>query len=201
MSPSDLVRGILGASPWEMLGAATGFVSVWLMARQSVWGWPAGIVCVSSYAWVFGQSRLYANMALQFVFLALQVYGWVHWWKGSGSRHDTLPVTRLSPRHAALWAAAGAVASVALGAFMASRTDAANPWPDATLTAFSLVAQWLQARKVFECWIVWILVDVGYVGLFIVQRLHLTAVLYALFLVLCVYALREWRRSLAPAAA
>ena len=201
MSPADLLKDLLGASPWEMLGAATGFVSVWLMARQSVWGWPAGIVCVSAYAWVFGQSRLYANMALQFVFLALQVYGWVHWWKGTGNRHDALPVTRLTLRVAALWAVAGAVASVALGAFMASRTDAANPWPDAILTSFSLVAQWLQARKVVECWIVWILVDVGYIGLFVVQRLHLTAVLYALFLVLCVYALGEWRRSLAPTAA
>ena len=73
MSAADIVRGILGASPWEMLGAATGFLSVFLMARQSVWGWPAGIVCVSAYAWVFGQSRLYANMALQFVFLSLTV--------------------------------------------------------------------------------------------------------------------------------
>lgn len=201
MSAADILRGILGASPWEMLGAATGFLSVFLMARQSVWGWPSGIVCVSAYAWVFGQSRLYANMALQFVFLALQLYGWVHWWKGTGERHDALPVTRLSPRAAAGWAIAGATAGLALGAFMAARTDASNPWPDASLTAFSLVAQWLQARKVLECWIVWILVDVGYIGLFLVQRLHLTAVLYAVFLVLCVYALREWRRPPRTAAA
>lgn len=201
MSPADLLQALLRSSPWEMLGAATGFVSVWLMARQSVWGWPAGIVCVSAYAWVFGQSRLYANMALQFVFLALQVYGWFHWWKGTGETHAALPVTRLDARAAALWAAAGTAASLGIGAFMSTQTDASNPWPDATLTAFSLVAQWLQARKVFECWVVWILVDVGYVGLFTVQRLHLTAVLYVLFLVLCVYALKEWRRSLAPAAA
>ena len=201
MSAADILRGVLGASPWEMVGAATGFLSVTLMARQSVWGWPAGIVCVSAYAWVFGQSRLYANMALQFVFLALQVYGWVHWWKGTGSRHDALPVTRLTRRAAALLGAAGAASSLVIGAFMAARTDASNPWPDATLTAFSLVAQWLQARKVLECWIVWILVDVGYVGLFLVQRLHLTAVLYAVFLVLCVYALREWSRPPRPAAA
>jgi len=201
LSAADVLRGVLGASPWEMLGAVTGFLSVWLMARQSVWGWPTGIVCVSAYAWVFGQSRLYANMALQFVFLALQAYGWYHWWKGTGAAHDALPVTRLSGRAAALWAVAGAAASLALGAFMAARTDASNPWPDATLTSYSLVAQWLQARKVFECWVVWILVDVGYVALFLVQRLDLTAVLYAVFLVLCVYALREWRRPRAPAAA
>ena len=201
MTAASFLQSLLGSSPWEMLGAATGFLSVWLMARQSVWGWPAGIVCVSAYAWVFGQSRLYANMALQFVFLALQVYGWIHWWRGTGAAHEALPVTRLSLPAAALWAAAGTALSLALGRFMATSTDAANPWPDAALTAFSLVAQWLQARKVLECWVVWILVDVGYVGLFTAQRLHLTAVLYVLFLVLCVYALREWRRGAAPAAA
>jgi nicotinamide mononucleotide transporter len=201
LSPGDVLRGLLGSSPWEALGAATGFVSVFLMARQNVWGWPVGIVCVSTYAWVFGQSRLYANMALQFVFLALQVYGWVHWWRGGEAGEDTLPVTRLSLRAGLLWTAAGTAASLAFGAFMAARTNDARPWADATLTAFSLVAQWLQARKVFECWVVWILVDVGYIGLFTVQHLFLTAVLYVLFLVLCVYGLKEWRRSLALAPA
>lgn len=184
-----------------MLGALTGFISVFLMARQNVWGWPTGMVCVLSYAWVFGQSRLYANMALQFVYLALQVYGWYHWWKGGEAGPDTLPVTRLSLRAAAGWALAGCAASLAFGAFMSARTNDANPWTDATLTAFSLVAQWLQARKVFECWIVWILVDVCYLGLFTVRHLYLTVLLYVLFIVLCVYALKEWRRSLAPAPA
>ncbi len=184
-----------------MLGAGTGFLSVFLIARQSVWGWPTGIVCVSAYAWVFGQTRLYANMALQFVYLALQIYGWTHWWRGGKSGPDTLPVTRLSLRAAAGWALAGCAASLVLGAVMSARTNDANPWTDATLTAFSLVAQWLQARKVFECWIVWILVDIGYLGLFTVRGLHLTVLLYALFIVLCLYALKEWRRSPAPSPA
>jgi nicotinamide mononucleotide transporter len=201
MTAGDFLRGLLGSSPWEMLGAATGFISVYLMARQNVWGWPTGMVCVSAYAWVFGQSRLYANMALQFVYLALQIYGWIHWWKGGEAGPDTLRVSRLSLPAAAGWALSGVAASLALGAAMSSRTNDANPWTDATLTAFSLVAQWLQARKVFECWIVWILVDVGYLGLFTVRGLYLTVLLYALFIVLCVYALREWRRSPAPAPA
>ena len=61
-------------------------------------------------------------------------------------------------------AAAGVVASVGLGLFLKHRTDAALPFPDAATTAFSLVAQWMATRKWLENWLVWIAVDVAYVG-------------------------------------
>ncbi len=51
-------------------------------------------------------------------------------------------------------------------------------------------------RKWLENWTLWIALDVVYVGMFVFKRLYLTAGLYAVFLVLAVIGLREWRRSL-----
>jgi nicotinamide mononucleotide transporter len=98
----------------------------------------------------------------------------------------------------------GAVGALALGAAMHTWTDAALPWLDAALTAFSLVAQWWQARRHIAAWWLWIVVDVIYVGEYVYKDLLITSVLYAGFVVLAVFGWRSWRhatggRTTAPA--
>ncbi|KWV87582.1 Nicotinamide mononucleotide transporter [Pseudomonas fluorescens] len=44
-----------------------------------------------------------------------------------------------------------------------------------------------------QCWPLWIVVDVIFVGLFLYKGLYLTAALYALFTVIAVQGWREWR--------
>ena len=89
--------------------------------------------------------------------------------------------------------AIGALGSLLLGAAMAHWTDAAQPWLDAALTGFSLVAQMWMAQKRVQCWPLWIAVDVIFVGLFLYKGLYLTAALYALFTLIAVQGWREWR--------
>ncbi len=54
----------------------------------------------------------------------------------------------------------------------------------------------MQTRKWWENWLVWIAVDVVYVGIYVVKRLYLTAGLYGVFLALALVGLRSWRRSM-----
>ena len=186
--------------PLELLGVLTGVVAVWLTVRQNVWCWPVGLVNVALFAVVFARARLYADAGLQGVYFALCLYGWWAWLHGGRDR-GPLAVTR-SPRREWLALAVLAVAGAALlGTLLHRGTDASFPYLDSALTAGSLVAQWLQARKRLENWLVWIAVDVVYVGMYLAKELHLTALLYAGFTALAVAGLREWRRSLAGSAA
>jgi nicotinamide mononucleotide transporter len=111
-----------------------------------------------------------------------------------------LRVSRTPGRAAWALAAAGVAFAGGLGLFLKSHTDAALPFWDASTAAFSLVAQWMQTRKWIENWLVWIAVDVVYVGMYVVKGLFLMAGLYALFLALALAGLLAWRRSLAEAA-
>ena len=70
---------------------------------------------------------------------------------------------------------------------------------DSSLSAFSIVAQWLQTRKILEAWLLWIALDVFYVGMFIFKGLYLTAGLYAVFLWLAAVGFISWRRSMGDA--
>ena len=134
-------------------------------------------------------------MGLQGVFLAVCAYGWWEWLHG-GEGGGALAVSRASRRLLAGLVLAGAVFSAALGFGLHRGTDASFPWIDSTLASFSLVAQYLQSVKKLETWWFWIAVDVGYVGMYLAKGLSLTALLYAIFLALCVVGLRDWKRSL-----
>jgi nicotinamide mononucleotide transporter len=184
----------------ELLAAVTGAISVWLGVRQHIWSWPTGIVNVLLYTIVFWQAKLYADMGLQVMYAVLAIYGWYQWLYG-GEGRTTLRVTRTTPRLTALLTLIAATASALLGALLHRGTDAALPYMDSFLSSTSLVAQWMMTKKLLENWLVWIGVDVLYVGMFLFKGLYLTAGLYAVFLALAVKGFVDWRRSIGEGAA
>jgi len=182
-------------SPFEWLAVAITLAAVYLTVRQVVWCWPLGMVSVTMYAWVFYEARLYADMGLQGLYFVLSAYGWWAWLRG-GEDHGALRVSVASARGRLWLLALGALGGAVLGRALSLLTDAALPFMDSTLTSFSIVAQWLQTRKLLEAWLVWLTVDVLYVGMFVYKGLYPTAGLYAVFLYLAALGLVEWRRSL-----
>jgi len=179
----------------EVVATLLGLLGVGLMVRQHVWAWPVGIVQVILSAWVFWAARLYSDAVLQGIFLVLQAYGWWAWTLGRTRAGETLPVTRLGGRGAAGFTLAGLLATAAWGEGMRRLTDAALPHADAFILVFSVLAQWLQARKRLECWLVWIVVNFAAVGVYAARGLLLFAGLYAVFLFLALVGYRAWRRT------
>ena len=71
------------------------------------------------------------------------------------------------------------------------------PFLDSALSTLSVIAQIMMTRKILENWILWIIADVAYVPMYVYKGLVPTAGLYAVFLVLAIMGLVEWRRSYA----
>ncbi len=183
-------------SPLELVAAVVGALSVWLSVRQNIWSWPTAIVNVVLYSVVFFQARLYADMGLQVIYAILSIYGWYEWLHGGENRTE-LHVTPTGSRLALILGAIAIGGSLLLGAILRQATDAALPFMDSFLSSTSLVAQWMMTKKLLENWLVWIGVDVLYVGMFVFKGLFVTAGLYAVFLALAVKGYIDWRRSMA----
>jgi nicotinamide mononucleotide transporter len=184
---------------WEAVGFVTGGACVWLGVKQNVWNWPIGIANNVAYVVVFVHARLFADTSLQVAFAALGLYGWYAWVRRNG-RSETLAVSR-TPIVA--WIAGGSVVcavTVALARYLATVNDAA-PFLDALTTSLSLGAQFAMTRKYLESWWIWISVDVISIGLYAFKHLELTALLYAIFMAMCVAGLREWRATMRPSTA
>jgi nicotinamide mononucleotide transporter len=184
-----------GSSCAELFGFITGVLNVWLVTRENIWSWPLGVLNALFYVVVFARTGLYSDTGLQVVYFVLSLYGWWHWLRG-GPKHEPVVVTR-TPRAQALL-----LAGIAVGTWLLLWTitrripGAAMPHLDAALVAVSLVAQYMMTRKLLENWLLWIAVDVVYIGLFINRKLPLTAVLYTVFLGLAILGYVQWRRSM-----
>ena len=183
-------------SPLELVAAAIGLVAVWLVVREHVWSWPIGAVQVALYIYIFAGAQLYADAGLQAIYFVLQFYGWYQWLHG-GAHHDRLRVSRVTPRVLALSLGTGALGTVALGSLLARYTDQALPYWDSGIAAFSLVAQWMLAKKLIENWVFWFVIDVVAVGVYLNRGLYPTSVLYFVYLGLAIAGWRSWHRSLA----
>jgi nicotinamide mononucleotide transporter len=179
----------------ELLAAVIGAISVYLSVRQNIWSWPTAIVNVLLYTVVFYDAKLYADMGLQVIYAVLSVYGWYEWLYGGENRTE-LHVTRTGPALGTVLTGIALLGSAVLGVLLQRTTDAALPFMDSFLSSTSLVAQWMMTRKKLENWLVWIGVDVLYVGMFIFKHLYVTAGLYGVFLVLAVRGYIDWRRSM-----
>jgi nicotinamide mononucleotide transporter len=67
---------------------------------------------------------------------------------------------------------------------------------DASTTTISLIAQWMMARKYIENWLVWIFVDLLYVGVYLYKGVYLTSFLYFIFLFLATLGYLKWKKTL-----
>jgi nicotinamide mononucleotide transporter len=181
--------------PLEIAGFVTGALSVWLAVRQNPWNWPFGVANAVCFLMLFWQARLFGDMALQVLFIAICLLGWYRWLFG-GAGHSRLRVARISAMGAIAYTCAGILATAALTPYLRSVGDA-SPFLDALTTVLSVEAQYLMTRKVIEHWWVWMAADVIYIWLYASRHLYLTSLLYVVFFAMCVVGLREWLRDTA----
>ena len=187
-------------SALEWIAVAFGIGSVFLSTRQNILSWPTAIMNVVLYIAVFYGAKLYADMGLQVVYAVLNAYGWYAWLYGGADRSQ-LRVSRTSLQTWAVLVVIAMASAVILGVTMKRYTDAALPYMDASLTATSLVAQWMMTRKKIENWIVWVAVDLVYIPMYIYKHLYLTAGLYAVWMALSAVGYKQWRQTLQSQAA
>jgi nicotinamide mononucleotide transporter len=178
----------------ELLAAVLALIYVPLAIGQRLSCWIAAFVGSVLYVWVFFSARLYMESLLQAFFAAMALYGFWQWQHGKGG--GELHVTRWPVARHGL-ALLGIVAAAAVNAFLLARfTPAANPFIDSMLTWSSVFATFLVARKVYENWYWWLVIDSLSVCLYFTRHLYLTMLLYGVYVILCVIGMREWRRSL-----
>lgn len=183
----------------EIVAFILSLICVSLNAKGHVLTWPFAIASSTSYAWVFQDAQLFGDAALQFVFVALAIYAWVQWAGIQTSKVLPPPPVnfgRIAKRFIILCTISWAGLFVMIRWVLIHYTSSDIPSIDAFLTAGSLIATYMSAHKWLENWLVWVFVDLIYVGLYIYKDLYLTALLYTIFIALCIWGWKQWSRKI-----
>ncbi|MDQ3754479.1 MAG: nicotinamide riboside transporter PnuC [Acidobacteriota bacterium] len=179
----------------ETLGFVTGAACVYLVIEENIFNFPVGIANNIFFIALFMQARLYGDAGLQLVYIILGIHGW-YWWLRGGQNHTALKVARAPIHILCLLAVLMVIGTLGLTLVLRAVRGSA-PALDALTTMLSLAAQYLLNCKFIENWYIWIIADLLYIYLYAVKGLHLTALLYFIFLCLCLAGLINWHRSLA----
>jgi nicotinamide mononucleotide transporter len=201
-----LVSDWLSNNYIEIFGAITGILYVVFEIRQNIWLWPVGIITSGVYIWVFFTGKLYADMSLQGYYLVISILGWYWWIKGSGrkaqgseqgkSEDGKLNVTRLSRMNGIILASVFIVLFFVIWLVLSRFTDSPVPVWDSFITSLSIIATWMLAKKIYEHWYLWIIVNAASIILFFVKGLYPTVILYIVYCAMSFVGLKEWGKSL-----
>ena len=194
---SAFVAGAQSAGPAELVAVALGLAYIVLAIRQHRGCWIAGGASTAIYIAVFLKAGLFLQAALQVVYVAMSVYGWLAW--SGGGDAAARPRSWPSSKHV-LTLLAVLVATALSTPLLAHYTDSPAPFADSLGTWASVAATWLLARRYLETWFWWMIIDTGLAALFASQGLAFTAGLYLAFAVLAIAGWRAWRRDLAKPA-
>jgi nicotinamide mononucleotide transporter len=178
----------------EILAAVLAVLYLVLAIRQRLSCWVAAFISSCLYVWVLFGARLYMESVLNAFYAAMAVYGFWQWRQRRGGA--ALVVCRW-PIATHLAGMAGIVVLSSVSSYFLRRyTPAAWPFMDSMVTWSSVFATFLVARKVYENWHWWLVIDTVSLCLYFTRHLYLTMLLFGFYLVLIVLGMRQWRRSL-----
>jgi nicotinamide mononucleotide transporter len=179
----------------ETTGAILAFVYLILEIKQKWPFWIVGIFSSAFYVSIFFQAGLYAEMGLNCYYILMCFYG-LYCWKfatevqGKNKSFHHIPVKTLY-----ILLLIFIVLFVSLLFVLNLFPDSQVPVPDALIAILSIIATWMVAKKIVECWYIWIFVNSFATGLYIYQKLYPTAVLFIFYSILSFVGLMEWRKS------
>lgn len=181
----------------EVLGALTGIIYLFFSVRRIIWLWPFGILTSILYVTVFLEAKFYAGMSLQFYYLVVSVYGWIHWKKAEKTGNDkAIKVGFMHAGQRILAVLVVVLLTVLTAGIMKRFTDNPVPWIDAFTTSGSIVATWLLARKAIENWILWLVIDSVSIALYLYKGLYPTAFLFLVYTIMAITGYYQWRKAI-----
>jgi nicotinamide mononucleotide transporter len=188
-----------GVSYVEFVGTLLGLISVFLASRANIFTWPTGIANAIFFLVIFYQIHLYSDMFLQMYFCGMGVYGWFSW-KNKAEHHHSEIQTLTNRRR--LWIGVFIASVVLIVGTLISQIHAilpqifdhpaTYPYIDTFIAISSILATILLARRIFETWVLWILVDITSIGLYSVKGVKLIALEFVIFLGLAVLGIYTW---------
>ena len=203
MSAADIyhqfVSGIQQTGPLEFIAVFAGIGSVWYSRKENILVYPVGLVSTVIYIYLSLKGNLLGEASVNFYYTVMSIYGWMLWARKDKQKHETILHISYSSRKE--WIQQLGFFAVFYIVIFASLTWAkqsfapeAIPWADAFASASAYTGMWLMTKKKIENWIWWIITDLASVPLYFVKGYAFTSFQFAVFTVMAVWGLVEWRK-------
>jgi nicotinamide mononucleotide transporter len=189
------------------VGIITSAVYIWIFftgkfyADMSLQGYYLVISILGWYWWSEGAGRRVQGAGEN-------AGGTEHWAQGTEQKEEreggrnkaeenaALPVTRLKFKTGVILLIVFVLLYVTMWLILTRLTDSPVPARDSFITSLSVVATWMLARKIYEHWFLWIVVNFVSAILFLTRGLYPTVILYVVYGIMSFVGLAEWKKTI-----
>lgn len=110
--------------------------------------------------------------------------------------HEELRVTRLKLKTGLMLVIVFILLYITMYLILTRLTDSPVPLRDSFITSLSVIATWMLARKIYEHWYLWIVVNFVSAVLFLTRGLYPTVILYVVYGIMSFVGLVEWKKTI-----
>ena len=184
----------------DLVSSLLGLTCVFLAGRNSKYNFWVGYLYTTALFFMFLDKSLYASLILQPVSLAINIIGhyrWTHPLAEEKSSDDAsaLRVSMLSWK-SRIWLILTVLAlAFGWGLFLDTLFPKdPHPYLDSVVTVLILTAQMLSAMKKWDCWILWLVVNVTQIILHISVGNTFMPVVCTLYLINGIWSIVTWMK-------
>jgi nicotinamide mononucleotide transporter len=193
---TEEIRRYISTMPLlEAAGVIASLLYTILAAREKIICWLFGLISSAIYIYICFEAKLYQDTIINFYYFAMAVYGWILWSRRNASPGGKFHIVQASQKYILLITLTGLILTAASGTFFRYFTDASLPYIDAFTTVFAFIATWMQARKMVQNWIIFMVVDFVSIFMFGIKGYYFTSILFFIYTVICIFAYLEWQKK------
>lgn len=176
---------------YEIIATVLGLIYLVLLIMEKRACWFFGIAGSLVSIYLFYQTKLYAEAILYVYYVVIGVYGYYLWnKKGPPLKVKQWPIIN----HLLLVIGSIGIA-FGLGNMLKTYTDADRPYIDAFTTIFSFSASYLEANKLLNGWIYWIIINGTTIWLYYTKELNYYGILTIIYFLASFWGYYVWRKS------
>lgn len=195
-----------GVSLLEFVAVLSGLLCVFCATRGKVLNFWVGYLYNILLFFMFLQKHLYSSMLLQPISFAINFFGhyrWTHPKEGEKNKKQELKVSILTNKERGMYLAIVALFTLLWGFFLSKLNTlfpdifpmARQPFLDAFVTSFILLAQYLSAQKKLDCWGCWMVVNVTNIVLYLRAGLAFMPIVAAGYIILAFFGFAMWKKQ------
>ena len=192
---SSITEAIVQTTFVEWLIFTFALVYVILAAIENVWCWLFGILASLFSVYLCFIGHLFLESGLQIFYVIIGIYGWYEWLHGSKNKTE-LVIISYSFSKIVYLIFIGIIIWIPFGYTAHKYSTQALPYLDACITAFSIVATWMTAKKIIQNWIFWIVIDGMAVFLYASRSFYMIALLYGIYTILSIIGYIQWKKRI-----
>ena len=162
----------------EIFASVMGIINVWLLSKEKISNFIFGIITVLAYLYIYYTTGLYALAILACFQVIFNIYGWYYWGKGE-----------------LLWIAIILLLWAVWGYVEINILHAQNAILDSLTAILGFIAQYWLSRKLYENWILWIISNLLFMVIYVLNGYFIMLILVIIQFILSIAGLIEWYES------